>query len=351
MYTKEKVIGPKYWDKRKQRCKTIQPRYTLVNEYLDVLENYVLDMRTKTRINGEPWNSNTLRKVLNERIKANENTFHAYAIEWLKGKSVKDLTVQTYSISIEKINSLYPGIDFNDINRTLKNGLYKKLIDQNYKVNYINRIFKVFKAIIKDAYIDGLHENKYFMTTGFVPGTEEVDNIYLPAAEVERIYQLWQSKTLQPHLHNVANIFLRGIYTGQRWQTYSKFIRSMIYTVGDTEMISLRQEKTTVSVSLPLSQKFKKLMEEDVHTISRQKFSDYIKEVCRLSDIKDWKRVSSHTARRTFATNMVLAGVDITKIMSITGHKTEKEFRKYVKIDNVMNAQKVVHDINEVFHS
>ena len=350
MYTKERVTGPKYWDKRRQRCKTIQPRYDLINQYLDVLENYVLEMRTKTRINGEQWNIQTLRKVMNERIAgSNNNSFYAYALEWIKGKSVKQLTIQTYTISIIKINDLYPGMEFSDVTRTLKNGLYKKLVDQKYKVNYINRIFKVFRAIIKDAYIDGVHDNKYFMTSGFVPGTEEVDNIYLPADDVERVYQLWKSKTLNPHLHNVANIFLRGIYTGQRWQTYSKYIKSMIYTVGSTEMISLRQEKTTVSVSLPLSDKFKQLMMEDVHVISRQKFSDYAKDVCRIAEVKDWQRVSSHTARRTFATNMVLAGVDITKIMSITGHKTEKEFRKYVKIDNIMNAQKVIHDINEVF--
>ena len=41
--------------------------------------------------------------------------------------------------------------------------------------------------------------------------------------------------------------------------------------------------------------------------------------------------VKTHTARRSGATNMYLAGIPAISIMKITGHKTEREFMKYIK--------------------
>lgn len=48
--------------------------------------------------------------------------------------------------------------------------------------------------------------------------------------------------------------------------------------------------------------------------------------------------VSSHTARRSFCTNEYLAGTPIDLIMAISGHKTEKAFKKYIKADTIKKA-------------
>ena len=348
-YVKEKITGPNCWDKRKQRVNGRMKHNDKINELLDTIENYVTEVRLEARINNITWNSQYLRKMMEERMKGKSNEFYTYAITWLEGKQVKPVTIKTYSISVEIINRTLPGLTFNSISRHTKNTLYKSLKETGYKVNYINRIFKVFWGIINDAYIDSIHENKFHLSSGFVPGTEEVENIYLTLADLDTLYILWRSHELAPYHHNALNIFLRGCYTGQRWQTYSKYTPFMIYNTNGVDMISIKQEKVNHSVSIPVSDKFRELMKETTHNISQQKLNDYIKYVCRKAGIKEPERVSSHTARRTFATNMVLAGVDITKIMTITGHKTEKEFRKYVKMDGVLNATNTIHEINQVF--
>ncbi|MES1181949.1 MAG: hypothetical protein ABUL44_04050, partial [Flavobacterium sp.] len=51
--------------------------------------------------------------------------------------------------------------------------------------------------------------------------------------------------------------------------------------------------------------------------------------------------VMSHTCRRSFCTNEFLDGTPITLIMAISGHKTEKAFRKYIKADNLEKAQMI----------
>ena len=48
--------------------------------------------------------------------------------------------------------------------------------------------------------------------------------------------------------------------------------------------------------------------------------------------------VSSHTARRSFATNAFNAGVPAITIMSVTGHLTESAFMKYIKTDPEAHA-------------
>jgi integrase len=97
-------------------------------------------------------------------------------------------------------------------------------------------------------------------------------------------------------------------------------------------------------------------------SISNQKTNDYLKElgqkVPSLCDevqkaitkggkrittkYKKWELLSSHTARRTFATNEYLAGTPSLTIMAITGHKTESSFLKYIRASADDHAQKMM---------
>ena len=48
--------------------------------------------------------------------------------------------------------------------------------------------------------------------------------------------------------------------------------------------------------------------------------------------------LSSHTARRIFATLAIAKGIPAQVVMRITGHTTEREFNKYVNISDAQNA-------------
>lgn len=48
-----------------------------------------------------------------------------------------------------------------------------------------------------------------------------------------------------------------------------------------------------------------------------------------------------HTARRSFATNMVLKGVPTLAIRQLTGHTTEHNFLKYIKVTAEQNAMMI----------
>ena len=95
--------------------------------------------------------------------------------------------------------------------------------------------------------------------------------------------------------------------------------------------------------------------------ISNQKMNQYLKEIVELAGIdttnkiaitkggitvtelfKKFELVTTHTARRSFATNAYLSDVPTISIMKITGHTTEISFMRYIRISQQDNANKLV---------
>jgi site-specific recombinase XerD len=58
--------------------------------------------------------------------------------------------------------------------------------------------------------------------------------------------------------------------------------------------------------------------------------------------------VTTHTARRSFASNMIKLGFSSQSIMQITGHKTESSFQKYIKITSKENEIKIREDFEKL---
>lgn len=94
--------------------------------------------------------------------------------------------------------------------------------------------------------------------------------------------------------------------------------------------------------------------------VSNPNFNYYIKDVVRLAGITEPVKIShkrgnqiieevrakcdwvcSHTARRSFCTNEYLAGTPSDLIMAISGHKTEKAFRTYIKADKMKKVSMI----------
>lgn len=54
-----------------------------------------------------------------------------------------------------------------------------------------------------------------------------------------------------------------------------------------------------------------------------------------------YKLITAHTARKTFVTLSFYLGMDVKTIKSITGHKQDKTFDKYLKIADEMKKTKM----------
>lgn len=58
-----------------------------------------------------------------------------------------------------------------------------------------------------------------------------------------------------------------------------------------------------------------------------------------------WELISSHTARRSAATNMYLTGrMKTLEIMRLTGHRSEQNFFRYIRLTNDDTARSISGD-------
>jgi integrase len=341
----EKVMA-KDWSNTMQKVKSTHKNSIQLNKMIALIRDHIDEIRIQYKIEGIYLTPDVLKKELHKKLYGDhENTFNGYAKTWLNSRQIKANTRKSYINMVNQVCKLYPNLRFEDINKRWYDDYLSKMADKS--INYKYKILITVKDIMKNAHIDGVHSNVFYQSSSYKIRHEKVENIYITLDDINRIYS--HINKFDDRLKNAAVIFLIGCYTGQRHQTYSTLTKSMISIVGDREMISIMTEKTTTRVSIPLTPKLKNLLDMGYHPISQQKLNAYIKEVCQICEIKNYEKVSTHTARRSFATNAVLAGIDITYIMKITGHSTEKEFRKYVKIDDIMSAGIVAPDIVALF--
>ena len=336
-------VDQKQWDTKKQRVKATHPNATTINAMLGEIVIFIERTRNEYKIKGERLTPTDLKKLIQNRLYGKDDIlFKNYCVKWFNEMKIEESTKKVIKNFINKINTLYPDLSFDQITASWHKGFIKKM--EKYSSSYTHTLLKKMHQIMKDSYVDGVHTNIFFQSNKFLIPVLVPEKLFLPTAELNVLYDHLPKYT-DKH-KNAVIIFLIGAFTGQRFQTYSTIQKNMIIYKGDLKMITLMTEKTKARVTIPISDKLMTLLDMEYHTISLQKLNTYIKEACQIAGIKEWEQVSTHTARRSFATNAVLAGIDMHLIMKITGHKTESEFRKYVRVDDIMAAKKSHHMIN-----
>lgn len=231
----------------------------------------------------------------------------------------------------------------------------RKTVIKGLRLASIGKTIKQLRLFIKDrikrkiiAPID---------LTDFKILEEETDAIYLTESEIRRIYQTDLSD--YPQLTIYRNLFVLGCLTGLR---FSDFANLKPEDIRD-QSIYKKQEKSDHWVVIPLRSVAEDILNHfdcQIPAISNPEFNYQIKEVAKIAGIcsltkfsyKKGKQdivtikpkygwVTSHTCRRSFCTNEFLAGTPVELIMKISGHKSLKDFYKYIRITPEEASRKI----------
>lgn len=232
----------------------------------------------------------------------------------------------------------------------------RKELIKGLKANSVGKTIKHLKSFLRDRMRKKVIP---FMDLGaFKVIEEEVDAIYLSWKELSAIYHLDLSK--QPQLEKYRDLFVLGCLTGFRFSDYSDIKPEEVRD----DMLYVNQTKTHSTVVVPLKKDAKKILIDKYNMqmpqVSNVNLNYHIKEVARLAGIDEqikithkrgnkvteeikpkYAWVTSHTCRRSFCTNEYLDGTPTNLIMAISGHKTEKAFRRYIKADQVQKAHMI----------
>ena len=155
-------------------------------------------------------------------------------------------------------------------------------------------------------------------------------------------------------MEQTRDLFIIGCYTGLRRSDLNKLNNGIWNLSEANNTVSIVAEKTKKRVVIPLHKYVKSIYNKYKGKLPRlgDKYNTnvHLKNLGRLAGIdeitskienrggkistikyKKYDLIGFHTARRSFATNMFLAGKPTYAIMQITGHTNERTFYKYVK--------------------
>jgi integrase len=178
---------------------------------------------------------------------------------------------------------------------------------------------------------------------------EETDAIYLSIAEIQALCKA--DLSAHPQWGRFRDMFVLGCYTGLRFSDFSA-IRPEDIRQG---MLYKKQGKSDHWVVIPLRPEAYDILidrfDKRVPKTTNEELNRHIKKVARLAGIDtpikaSYKRgnqdivttkpkyawITTHTCRRSFCTNEFLAGTPPELIMKISGHKSLKDFYKYIRI-------------------
>lgn len=214
--------------------------------------------------------------------------------------------------------------------------------------NTIHKNFRFILLFLNNLRKEGLLENDFYKEFQY-PRMVETNTIVLSKEEVVKLIQ-YVPKTNSES--KVRDLFLVLVFTGLRFGDAVRISKSWIRG----EFLFINTQKTGEKVSIPLHPRLKEVLKKYEYDlkplkISNQKFNDYVKDLCKEAGITDlieivkyekgikkyltfpkYQLIASHTGRRTFITNSILAGIPLPVIQKITGHRKLTTLQKYVEI-------------------
>lgn len=219
----------------------------------------------------------------------------------------------------------------------------------------IKRMITVFKKARKDGHL------KTDDFENFIIITQETDAIALLEPEIKKIIDA--DVTKKPHLAKERIRFLVAYNFLLRFNDSISVNKKHFTKEGDRYFFKITTQKTREGVYIPVmpivyealkANKFK------LNPISNQKSNDNLKDLGKLAKIdsdytmteyikgkkvetvyKKWELITTHTTRRSAATNMYLAGIDLVTIKTLGGWRTIRQLMDYIKVEKLENARKV----------
>jgi integrase len=379
------AIKPKFWDGTNHRAKQTKtfPQWPEFNARLQEFED---DIKTIYRkwVNdhgGSIPDDVELKAALNAHFRPKEvetktKNIVDFVQELIKrsecgtrlhhktSKPISPNTIKTYKTTLTHLQDFQVTskckLEFSNIDLDFYEAYKAYFIEhKKTKVNTAGKHIQLLKTMLNEAAEMGLHTNTTHKGKRFVTLREDTDNIYLTPEEVKELENL--DLSAESRLDRVRDVFLIGVYTGQRYSDYSRIGPEMI---GPDGLLHLTQVKTGNKVAIPIHKTvrsiFKKYAETGMPKISEQKFNEYLKDIGKkipslekttpksytkggqavTDNLARWQQLTTHTARRTYATNHFKSGkVSAMTIMAITGHTTEKNFQRYIKCSPTDHAR------------
>ena len=230
-------------------------------------------------------------------------------------------------------------------------------------LNYIGKHIKNVKTVLRYAHQREWHVHKAFQSREFRVPQECNEDIYLNRNEIDMLLKV-PSEALTPSEQLSRDLFTIGCFSGCRVSEYQRLSKDDLIEEDDTLMFEVRSNKTDTLLNIPVHPVVKEvlcrhhgappplqsevLINRNMKRIGSLAGLDRLERTSRtiggrrqFNTQPKHELITSHTARRSFATNAYLQGMDAIDIMAITGHTKESTFLRYIKVTPRERAKRI----------
>ena len=361
-----------------------------VNKQLDKIEDFII-----TRLSGWGEQSRYLTDpkefkdivthyadMFFRGIEEEEKKQNQKATEWMldninsdkvdlrTGRFIADRTKSTQTTVIHRLQLFLSECHLKDSFTTFTDedfgskftiwGYEKMKKKKKYTPNTIYHTFEVVKAQLNAAKKSGIDIDDTYYKQLRSRG-EDVDNIYLTENEIKAIYDLDIPRLKEQGeidekstMEKTRDLFVIGCLTGLRRSDLNNLNNGLWKLNEEQNTLEIVAEKTKKRVIIPLHP-YVRAIYNKYHGVlpklgDKHNCNEHLKNLGRLAGVneittktenrgrkvetykfKKYDLIGFHTARRSFASNMFLAGKPTYAIMQLTGHTNERTFYKYVK--------------------
>ena len=326
-------INPDYWNSTKQKATLPDDNY--INNQLSLIKQKINQAFLFLQVNSKSFDvADVYLQFKGESTKENKTLLEVFIVhnnrmEKLIGKEYTRSTFHKFKeakmhienflkTSYKKNDMLLEAIKSNFLNDF---DFYLKS-EKNHKQITINKSIQRVRKIVKLALSEGFILKDPFLL--YKPKRVVKNIVFLTTEELK---SLEEYSFKQNRLQLVKELFIFCCYTGLAYQEMSTLKANHIVIGFDgNEWIEMYRLKTKSNISVPLLPKAKAILvkyENQLPSISNQKFNSYLKEIAEVVGIQ--KNLTHHIARKTFATTVLLYNnVPIEIVSQLLGHSSIK---------------------------
>jgi len=331
-----------------------------INTGLTALSNKLNDICETAKALKIPLTVEYLRNELKNdpTKKRSANIFEAFNI-YIEEKKNSDAenTIKKYTSTLNHLSDFCgkrTNIDFLDLNLSFLERFKSHLVKEaKHTHNTVVKYSKAIKGFVKWADGRGYNPNPDYVKFK-IEGEKEPAIIYLTWQELMHLYNM---EIESEPLKQVRDVFCFGCFTGQRYSDIANLKPEHI--VEGIWINAPIKSHNAKALYIPLNNYASTLLKKyselptgkALPVISNQKMNDYLKDLGQLAELfnnvtiyrfsggkriektlQKYEVLTTHIMRKTFVTNALSLGMQTATIKEFTGHKSEKDFNRYLAV-------------------
>lgn len=392
-------LYPEQWDDENKKITALSPKFAKKhglrqidlpeitkqadedNVALSTLQKQIKDITDRFKLDGVRYSSKMIKEALSHKIKPDTkkeekvNELHQFMARYIRENEAtrKEGSLQVYRAVKKRIEGYekYKSreVTFDNIDYAFFES-FKSYLHSVCGLNSttVAKQLSTVKTFLNYAIKYGYQVSNKYKT--FKIQRDPLEVIALTQFEFDKLWEL--DLFGKPRLDSIRDVFIFSCCTGMRFSDLDQLNRDQIKrdAMGN-RYIEQTVQKTKAKLKIPLNRIARQILAkyEDyprpLPIVSNQKSNEALHDLCEEAEINEpieivrfqgAKRIVSvhpkhelitmHTGRKTFCTLSLEKGMSAETVMSISGHKDYKSFKRYVNItdDNASTAMRLAWD-------